>query len=135
MELPALRIGNCFEVQSFHKGNETHIRKVTEISKKQVQLDGKWVSIDHLVSINITKQILLHSGFTEFNWIKDSSVFECNYFKCMLDDNGVSLFGDNMQNLKPVKHLHELQNLYYDLTGEELQTNFTAIKSPVKQMA
>jgi hypothetical protein len=130
MKLPSLRIGNLFRIQSFYEEDKDRVRRITEISEKQVQLDGKWVRPDHLIPINITKQILLHSGFTQFNWITDSSVFECNYFKCMLDDNGVSLFCDNLQNLKPVKHLHELQNLYFDLTDEELQTNFNAIKSP-----
>lgn len=135
MELPSLRIGNFFEVQSYNNDEQWHVRKITEIGKKQVQLEGKWVNIDNLMSIDITRQILLHSGFTQFNWIKDSSVFECDYFKCTLDDNGVSLFCDNLKNLKPVKHLHELQNLYYDLTGEELKTNFSHAKSLQKEIA
>jgi hypothetical protein len=135
MKLPSLRIGNLLMMQSFYPEDKDRVRRVTELSEKQVQLDGKWVKPDRLVPINITKQILLHSGFTQFNWITDSSVFECNYFKCMLDDSGVSLFCDNLTNLKPVKHLHELQNLYFDLTGEELQTGFNVIKSSEKELA
>lgn len=135
MELPALRIGNCFKAYSFHEDDGSNIRQVTEIKKRQVQLDGKWVGIDDLVSINITKQILLNSGFTQFNWITDSFVFECDYFKCTLNENGVSLFCDNLINLKPVKHLHELQNLYFDLTGEELKTDVHKIKSLQKELA
>jgi hypothetical protein len=130
MKLPSLRIGNFFKVQSFYEDDLHRTRRVTEISRNQVQVDGKWVKPDHLIPISITKQILLHSGFTQFSWITDSSVFECDHFKCMLNDDGVSLFCDNLKNLRPVKHLHELQNLYFDLTGEELQTNFNAIKSP-----
>jgi hypothetical protein len=128
MKLPSLRISNFFRVRSFYEDDEDRIRSITEISIKQVQVDGKWVNPDHLIPINITKQVLLHSGFTQFNWITDSSVFECKHFKCTLDDNGVSLFCDNLKNLKPVKHLHELQNLYFDLTGEELEIDFKAFK-------
>lgn len=133
MKLPSLRIGNFFKVKSFYKEDEHRIRKVTEISQKQVQADGKWVKPDHLIPISITKQILLHSGFTQFSWITQSSVFECDHFKCTLDDDGVNLFCDNLKNLRPVKHLHELQNLYFDLTGEELQVNFNDIKSSIKK--
>ncbi len=135
MKLPSLRIGNFFKVQSFHADDENHIRRVTEISKKQVQVDGKWVSPDQLISINITKQVLLNSGFTQFGWITDASVFECDHFKCSLGEDGVNLFDENLNNLKPVKYLHELQNLYFDLTGEELQTNYGNIHSLEKEMA
>ena len=79
MKLPSLRIGNFFKVQSFYEEDQDRTRKVTEISKKQVQVDGKWVNPDHLIPISITKQILLHSGFTQFNWITDASVFECDH--------------------------------------------------------
>jgi len=128
MKLPELRIGNYFEIQSAYEETGS-IEKITEIGKKQVHTEGKWVRLDDLISISITEEILLHIGFTQFNWLKDSSVFECSYFKCRLDDNGVNLFCDNLKNIKPVKHLHELQNLYFDLTGEELAIDFNYIKS------
>ncbi|MFT4156136.1 hypothetical protein [Parafilimonas sp.] len=117
MTLSSLRIGNFFRVRSLYEEDEDCARRITEIRKTQVQADGKWVKTDHLIPVSITKQILLHAGFTQFSWITDAAVFECDYFKCTLDDNGVSLFCDNLKSLRPVKHLHELQNLYFDLTG------------------
>jgi hypothetical protein len=135
MKLPSLRIGNFFKVQTLYATDENQFRKVTEIGKKQVQVDGKWVSPDKLISIHITKQVLLDSGFKQFGWITDSSVFECDHFKCTLHEEGVNLFDDNLQNLKPLKYLHELQNLYFDLTGEELQINYGSIHSSKKEMA
>jgi hypothetical protein len=134
MKLPELRIGNFFEIQLSHEDN-TRIRSITEIGKRQVHIDGKWLNIDRLIPINITEDILLHAGFAHFNWLKDSAVFQCNYFKCTLDDNGMNLFCDNLKNVKPISYLHELQNLYFDLTGEELETNFNDIKSAKTQMA
>ncbi len=133
MKLPELRIGNFFEIQLSYEDN-TRIRNITEIGKKQVHIDGKWLNIDRLMPISITEDVLMHSGFKHFDWLKDSSVFECNLFKCTLDSNGVNLFCDNLKNLKPISYLHELQNLHFDLTGEELKINFDNIKTPKTEM-
>jgi len=134
MKLPELRIGNFFEIQLSYE-EVTRIRNVTEIGKRQVHIDGRWLNLDRLIPINITEDVLMHSGFKQFNWIKDSSVFECNFFKCTLDGNGVNLFCENLKNLKPISYLHQLQNLHFDLTGEELKINFNNIKSPKIEMA
>jgi hypothetical protein len=133
MKLPELRIGNFFEIQLSYEDN-TRIGSITEISKRQVHIDGKWLNLDRLIPISITEDVLLHADFTQFGWAKDSSVFECHYFKCTLDGNGVNLFCENLKNLKPISYLHELQNLHFDLTGEELNINFDNIKTPKTEM-
>jgi len=120
MKLPELRIGNFF----IHEGLYEELNKagrITAITKKHIDLDSKSVHLHQLIPIDITEEILLHSGFKHFDWLKDAPLFECNLFKCTLHDNGVSLFCDGLNVLKPVKYLHQLQNLYYDLTGEELE--------------
>lgn len=134
MEVQSLRIGNFFETQSLHE-EESRVRKITEISKKQVHTESKWINLSDVIAINITEDILLNAGFKRFSWLKDYSVFECDHFKCTLDGNGINLFGDSLKNLKPVKHLHQLQNLYYDLTGEELAISLSDIKSTKNEMA
>lgn len=134
MEPQELRIDNFFKVQAYYEDQST-ISRLAKINKKQVHIDGKWIDLNALIPISITEDILLQSGFTHFLWLQDSSVFECDHFKCTLDDNGVNLFCDNLKNLKPVKYLHEFQNLYFDLTGEELGTKFNNIKSTQKEMA
>jgi hypothetical protein len=134
MKLAELRVGNFFEILLSYE-DVTRIRSITEIGKRQVHIDGKWLNLDRLIPINITEDTLLHAGFTQFNWVKDSSVFECRFFKCTLDGNGVNLFCENMNNLKPINYLHQLQNLHFDLTGEELKINFDNIKSAKKEMA
>jgi hypothetical protein len=128
MELSALRIGNFFEIRAYYE--ETgRIRKITEIGKKQVHIDGKWLGINDLIAINITEETLLHAGFKHFNWLPDSPLFECAHFKCKLTEKGVNLLYDDLINLKPIKYLHELQNIYFDLTGDELEINFTESRS------
>ena len=134
MKPPELRIGNFFEILLSYE-DKTRIRCITEIGKKQVHIDGKWLNLDRLIPINITEDILLHAGFTQFNWIKDSSVFQCSFFKCTLDGNGVNLFCDNLKNLKPISYLHELQNLHFDLTGEEMDIHFNNVKTIKTEMA
>lgn len=128
LHLSEIRIGNYFEVQSPY---DERIRtgRVTQINQKQVLLNSKWVDLNRLMPISITEDILLHSGFKEFNWIKEASVFECNHFKCIFNENGATLFCDKLTSLKPMKYLHELQNLYFDLTREELETDANYIKS------
>lgn len=134
MKPPELRIGNFFEILLSYE-DTTRIRCITEIGKRQVHIDGKWLNLDRLIPINITEDILLHAGFTQFNWIKDSSVFQCRFFKCTLDNNGVNLFCDNLKNLKPISYLHELQNLHFDLTGEEMDIHFNNVKTIKTEMA
>lgn len=134
LHLPAVRIGNLFEFTSFFSGkNKTG--KVEQINQKQVLINRKWFSLSKLNPIRITRNILLQSGFTEFGWAKDASVFQCHHFKCTLDSEGLSLFCENLKNLKPIKYLHELQNLYFDLFGEELTMNQNAIQSAEAALA
>ena len=134
LQLQEIRIGNLFELQSFPEGNN-RIGKVAEVSQKQVLIDRKSFTLDRLIPIFITEELLLASGFTEFGWLKGFSVFQCNHFKCTLNGNGVNLFGGNVNNLKPVRYFHELQNLYFDLTGEELEISPNFVRSAKTEMA
>ena len=126
MKLPELRIGNFFALHSWYE-EQSKTGQITEISKKHVCINAKSVSPDHIIPIEITEGILLHSGFKHFDWLKDSSVFECKHFKCTLDGNGVNLFCDDLKIMRSVKYLHELQNLYFDLTEEELEIDLNYI--------
>ena len=129
LQIKEIRIGDFFQLPSSLEDEKHKIGHVTRIDEKHVLVSGKWLGIERIIPINITEDILLHAGFTQFNWLPESAVFECHYFKCTLDNNGVNLFCDNLKNLKPVKYLHELQNLYFDLTGEELELNMHYLKT------
>ena len=126
-QLPELRIGNFFGFQSFFS-EKNKIRKVTKIRKNKVLIDGKWLKFNRLNLIQITEDILLNCGFTQFKWLKDSLVFECKSLKCKLDNNGLNFFNEELRNSEPVKYLHKLQNLYYEMTGEELEINSNVLK-------
>ncbi|MEO8764127.1 MAG: hypothetical protein ABI416_07565 [Ginsengibacter sp.] len=133
LRLPEIRIGNFFELPSFPEGNN-RIGKVTQVSQKQVLIDRKAFNLDYLIPILITEDILMQSGFKQFGWLKGISVFQCNHFKCTVNSHGINLFGDNVKNLKPVRYFHELQNLYFDITGDELEIAGNTIKATKAEM-
>jgi hypothetical protein len=83
--------------------------------------------------VKVTEEILLKCGFEKFKWITETNVFTKDDFNCVLDENGVQVFNANFNNLKPLKYLHELQNLYADLTEKELAIEFNEPVIPKKE--
>lgn len=110
-----LRIGN---IVHDYIGN---IRPVTgqDISNFEA---GK----DKFVPVDLTVDILIKFGFSKQKYTR-------NYEKFWDDDNGLvqlrvideeiarfELYSDGIILSRPIAYMHELQNLYYCLTGEEL---------------
>jgi hypothetical protein len=125
LKLYELRIGNLFEIEV--QPEKKKIKKVREIKQRQILLDGNWYNLDRLIPIPITPEILLRCGFKKFDWLTDSDIFQCDFFKCILHENGLQIFADDFNNLKPLKYLHEFQNLYFALTGEQMEINIDNI--------
>jgi hypothetical protein len=123
VKLYELRIGNFFYVPLPSTQRKT-IKQAKEIRQKHVLLDGVWYHLNELIPIPLTEEILLKCGFTRFEWIKESNVFQGTYFNCKVDENGVQPFGVDLNNVKPVKYLHEFQNLFSQLTETELEVHF-----------
>ena len=76
--------------------------------------------IKELKPIPLTEEWLLKFGFVNdgySEWMKDRYTLDCEY-----TDKGVYNFViDNRTYLDiDIKHVHQLQNLYFALTGEEL---------------
>jgi hypothetical protein len=134
MKPQELRIGDYFEVRSSYDGSLQTVM-ITEIGKKQVHTNNKWVNTDQLIPIEITEHILANAGFTRLDWLKNAAVFQGKHFKCVLDVNGMSLFCDDLKISKPVKYLHGLQNIFIDLTGEELELHINNVKPIQKEIA
>ena len=132
VNLYELRIGNFLEVELPPTGKRK-TKRVSEIRQKQVLLEGTWYHLDRLIPIPITEEILLECGFTKFLWITEANVFTRDNFNCRLDENGLQVFGNDYSNMKPVKYLHELQNLYFDLKEKELEIHFTEVDQPKKE--
>src|SRR4051794_6996381 len=80
--------------------------------------------LEELEPISLTKEILVNSGFEENGGIITSSHFE----KCglQLKQNGehfeiVTSKVPHAASPVPIKYFHQLQNLYFAWTGEELE--------------
>jgi len=85
------------------------------------------------ISIIFLLAFFLLRGFIKFKWITETNVFTRDNFNCILDENGLQVFGSDFNNLKPVKYLHELQNLYFDLKEKELEVHFAEVDQPQKK--
>ena len=132
VKLYELRIGNFFEIELPPKGKRK-IKKISEIRQKQVLLEDTSYHLNKLIPIPVTEEILLECGFKKFQWITEANVFTLDSFNCILDENGVQVFSSDYSNLKPVKYLHELQNLYFDLKEKELEVHFAEVDQLQKE--
>jgi len=107
MKANELRIGNyvVFNYQN-EKPKEVEVRYV-----------AKDLAIGFMEPIPLTEDWLLKFGFEQ-----DGELF---HNQIALYKNGVGGFNYNVnyfehENLEEIKHVHQLQNLYFALTGEEL---------------
>ena len=121
-----LRIGNWIES---HEAGRTrvngHLLAFLETPKSLVT--------GFVDPILITEKILKKCGFkknTDSNWGKLSISDNNDYFIMMdisfkerIDDTYLVQFGSG-GIMPPCKYLHQLQNLYYALTGSELEVNW-----------
>ena len=137
MKANELRIGNWVNYLNEH--NKTEVRGVT---LKDVYSDGDWNPIDQYQPIPLTEEWLLKFGFIRQGgrkmWVKDKLCIDLKELPNIrgqfiegwyigLKDLGNVLFHSFMK----VEHVHQLQNLHYALTGEELQADET--KKKVKE--
>ena len=119
MELSAteLRIGNLVGIAS---SLNFSIGKVTLISNNRILLDNKISNKNHkFIPIELTEEWLLRFGFekdNELNFVKFSFKvhFWSNYNSYMY-----GWIGGNIE----IKYVHQLQNIYFALTGQELILN------------
>ena len=133
-----LRIGN-YVTDQFFDTFKTFI-KVYSINNKGINLeiedDGKWAEIakiwigceysfKSLFGIPLTEEILLKCGFsiTESIFHDNTNAYEIKSWGRIVLINGI-LQSDEFYFLDglstEIKYLHQLQNLYFALTNEEL---------------
>jgi hypothetical protein len=115
-----LRIGNWVEITKPRHG-ETFI-KVESIANDIINLEFREYSFFELKPILLTEEILLKCGFEDET---DNQPFDLGV---RTYDNGTISIDSNFEvglgrNSHFVKYLHQLQNLYYALTGEELKVD------------
>jgi len=89
--------------------------------------EGKDIDMfEELKPIQLTEEWLLKFGFEKKIWkVKKSIYFELDKIEILLEDsfykNGVTYFKSNMLFEYFPKYVHQLQNLYFALTNDELK--------------
>jgi hypothetical protein len=132
MKANELRIGNWIELDNDlrleHKHNQ-RINKIRTIDCQLVSDENEYYGqlYEFIKPIPLTEEWLVRFGFTPDH---NDYFFEC-------EDHGVELeaswssrnmqtgetFGWHISEYQHVKSVHQLQNLYFALTGEELKLN------------
>lgn len=74
--------------------------------------------VEYLQPIPLTPEILEKCGFERINHISEGILYKNNWLRCNEFISGWAWRGGYISN-KP-KYLHQLQNLYYCICGEEL---------------
>ena len=127
-----LRIGNLFKHTN---RNGEFILRVEEISNKFVGTTyngGIWkIKYDEIEPIPLTEEILMKAGFGKDHF--NSNCFSIDYSNqgtLVVFSNKTPVAIDNELKepfycilnrlIHPIKWLHQLQNLYFTLTGQEL---------------
>ena len=120
MRVSELRIGNWvwYDETVFTYG----------ISKSQFQVDGDTINsmlvnsdyADMINPIELTEEWLEAFGFRKINHIHDGTIWVHSEFKITWYPGGLTSVRGAF-SWKRIEYVHQLQNLYFALTGEELQ--------------
>lgn len=118
-----LRVGNFVELKV---NDYSSIVKVTKTGMERVSLlqcsiapDGIEADYNLIEPIPLTPEILLNADCSDFGNDEYYSNFEPNWIM-RNDDDGFTLVICG-KDFRKVKYLHEYQNLYFALTGTELE--------------
>lgn len=116
MKVNELRIGNVLKEK--YSGD---LLIVIELTKQRITFDYQTTEKWQSEPIELTEEILLKCGFVkdEFdNWENETRL---GLYKPEEFDGYLSIWGDS--TVGECNYLHQLQNLYFALTGQELEIN------------
>jgi hypothetical protein len=116
-----LRIGNWVEYSHNPLDDEGNIEwRPTRIDYNDISYLCQYPDEDDYRPIPLTEEILLKAGFRETihgftnDVLRLGYITTDDYYQCILTPQG------NRWLLIPMQYLHQLQNLYFALTGQEL---------------
>ena len=128
MKATELRIGNWVRIKDVPTTNEWQVESIGNLQ----QVGGQLWSIEELEPIPLTEEWLERFGFdkdeeydegglVDYRWTLMYRSLEFVSFWNSEELNGVN----QPQTGVDVEYVHQLQNLYFALTGQELQTDET----------
>lgn len=116
-----LRIGNYIQLRDKH----VMVGGIPNMYKLLIPGEQYAVEVEEFDPIPLTEELLLKCGITEA--YSDSkgyiySINEVKFLRCFFDIPSffIETKGDDDLFNRPIESLHQLQNLYFDLTGKDL---------------
>jgi len=116
MKATELRIGNLVYYMNEHNPVE-----ISGIDRKQIHADGDWDYISEHKPIPLTEEWLERFGFNKLSDIWEfwkNSGWDLRQHK--LENNWWLFYNGQDLDCVRIDYVHQLQNLYFALTGEEL---------------
>lgn len=125
MEAIDLRIGNLAQVSGVQYVVDTlsSLNNAILISRKGAILT---TPLDEVEPIPLTPDELVKLGFVQDYsiWINGEFVLFKNTHENVIDLDKEFFYHTYYKFARHLKHVHQLQNLFYSLVGEELDVNF-----------
>lgn len=126
MKPSELRIGNWINTIE----GPAQVREITDYERLAVGTDKRVVDLQTAGPIPLTEEILLKAGFEKaHNDYHNTDQFRHPHFKLLLrsEEDGSYTPCSHGQYLyskgERINSLHQLQNLFFALTGQELEIN------------
>jgi len=118
-----LRIGNLI---SDYQNNTIKVLGISDVYNDGnyyiISENGGSIDDDHK-PIPLTPEILLKCGFTSDKWLMSFHLGENKMWIDKTSNEFYWVFGRKETKYLRIKYLHQLQNLFYSLTNEELNIN------------
>lgn len=138
VDVRELRIGNFFKISVCDNFRVDEIYKKEDrfyYVKNNIGYNGSYLYgvVEDLQPIPLTEELLMKCGMNE---CEDASIVRYakrnDKFKMNIMIYGLEKYFTYINNVesgemvcsKEVKYLHQLQNIYFDFTGKELEINF-----------
>lgn len=119
IDIKELRIGNYVQPRN-DSGREAKIGTVFAIGNYHVSVNDNNNPYDyHLIEpVLVTEDIL-----SKCNFVKQKLGDTVIYFNPLMELDAYFRLNGGVYNIE-IKYLHQLQNLFFDLTGQELEIKF-----------
>lgn len=127
MDAKELRIGNYINERILKTSVVKNIfgggSNVVEVHKESDEANFSYTLVlSNVKGIHLTEEWLVKFGFEEGAISNSSYDFHIHFYDCWhINYKEKELFGDNEILLNGFWEVHQLQNLYFALTGEELE--------------
>ncbi len=125
IHLEELMIGNWVGLQE----DPGDIILVECIGSESIQYSYEWFDEDSIYGIKLSRNVVEACEFKPYTRdykYRIYSDYMCNIYIEWSSDDGIKIIhnGSYTQQYPHIQHLHQLQNLYFSLTGKRLKVNY-----------